>query len=107
VPHGRPWIALIKRPINDPVEKHGSGSRKYHADDHEQKNSRRRQPVRRHDERCKSKGKRKNRMRKTNEPKKSANGSGTKLAHHVWAKLLILRITDCAPEIGRIFPHEF
>ena len=81
MPRSRARIALIKRPVNDPIEKHGGGAREYHADDHQQKNSRRRPAVRRHDQRSKSKGERENRMRKTNQPKKSANGSGPKWSH--------------------------
>jgi len=34
MPRSRARIALIKRPINDPIEKHGGGAREYHADDH-------------------------------------------------------------------------
>ena len=73
VSRGRARIALIKRPVNDPVEKHGCRAREYHADDHQQKNSQRWPAVRGHDQRSKSKGERENRMRKTNQPKKSAN----------------------------------
>ena len=73
VSRGRTRVALIKRPVNDPVEKHGCRAREHHADDHQQKNSRRGPAVRSYDQRSKSKREREDRMRKTNQPKKSAN----------------------------------
>src|SRR5438874_11371904 len=81
VSRGRARVALIKRPVNEPVEKHGRRAREHHADNHQQKNSQRWPAVRRHDQRSKSKGERENRVRKTNQPKKSANWSGPKSSH--------------------------
>src|SRR6476620_9274179 len=95
----RSRIALIKRPVNDPVEKHGCRAREYHADDHQQKNSRRRPAVRRHDQRGKSKGERENRMRKTNQPKKSSNRSVSNLSHECNRKLLVPGSTGCQPVV--------
>src|SRR6266446_3268510 len=77
MPRGRARIALIKRPINEPIEKHRRRARKHHANNHQEQNSPRGPPVRRHDERAESKGQRKNRVRKTNQPQKSRHRSAT------------------------------
>jgi hypothetical protein len=45
-------------------------------------------------------------MRKTNEPKKSANGAAAKVVHIIRTELLVLWITDCEPEVAGIFSHE-
>ena len=108
MPRSRARIALIQRPVNDSIEKHGGGAREYHADDHQQKNSRRRPAVRRHDQRGKSKGERENRMRKTNQPKKSSNPSVSNLSHECNRKLLVPGSTGCQPVVagslaGKIF----
>ncbi|HWN23487.1 MAG TPA: hypothetical protein VNN16_00130, partial [Candidatus Sulfotelmatobacter sp.] len=34
VARGRTRVALIKRPVDEPVEKHGCRAREYHAGDH-------------------------------------------------------------------------
>src|SRR5512132_4040014 len=94
---GSARVALIQRPVNKPVEKHGCRACEYHTDDHQQKNPRRWPAVRRHDQRSKSKGERENRMRKTNQPQKSANWSVSKLSHNSRRELLVVRNTDCEP----------
>src|SRR6266567_4483199 len=77
MPRGGARIALIKRPINEPVEKHRRGARKHHANNHQEQNSPRGPPVRRDDQCPESKGQRKNCVRKANQPQKSRHGSAT------------------------------
>ena len=82
-------VALIKRPINDSIEKHGSRARGYHANDHQRKNSQGWPAVRRHYERCERERKCENRMRETNQPKKSANPASPEWLH-VFAAVCII-----------------
>src|SRR4030095_4847317 len=48
VSRGSARVALIRRPVTEPVEKHGCGTREDHTDDHKQQNSQRWPPVCRH-----------------------------------------------------------
>src|SRR5437879_1757443 len=77
MPRNSTRVSLIKRPINEPVEKHRRRARKHHTDDDEEQNSRRWPPVRRHYQCPERKRQRKNRVRKANQPQKSRHGSAT------------------------------
>src|SRR5205085_7841904 len=63
-------IALIERPINEPIEKHRCRAGKYHTNNHQEQNSPRGPAVCCHNQRSKRKWQRKDRMRKTNQPQK-------------------------------------
>src|SRR5437867_4884270 len=78
-------VALIERPINQPVEKHRRSARKHHANNHQEQNSPRGPPVRSHDQCPESKGQCKNRVRKTDQPKKPSDLSAPN-ASHSWQK---------------------
>jgi len=64
-------IALIKRPIDESIEEHRRGARTDHANEHQKQCSSRRQAVRGHNKRAKSKWQRKNRVRETNQSQKT------------------------------------
>src|SRR5947208_3210413 len=64
-------IALIERPINEPIEKHRCRAGKYHTNNHQEQNSPRGPAVCCHNQRAKRKRQRKDRVRKTNQPQKS------------------------------------
>jgi hypothetical protein len=68
VTRSRARIALIKRPINQSIEKHCCRACENHARDDQQKRAQRRKTIRGHDERAESKRERKNCVRKTNQP---------------------------------------
>lgn len=71
MPRSRPGIALIQRPVNQPVEKHGCSPREDHADDNQREGSHRRPTVRSHNQRAERKRQSENRVRKTNQSQES------------------------------------
>jgi hypothetical protein len=75
VTRSRARIALIKRPINQSIEKHRRGAREYHAHNNEQKRAQGREAIRGHDQRAESKWKCKNCVGKTNQAEKSRHRS--------------------------------
>src|SRR5436309_7093238 len=75
-------IALIERPINEPIEKHRCRAGKYHTNNHQEQNSPRGPAVCCHNQRAKRKRQRKDRVRKTNQPQKTTDRSAFDLAHN-------------------------
>lgn len=69
------WIALIKRPVNQSIEEHGGRARADHAYEHEEQKAGRWSSVGCNDERTERERECKNRMRKTNEAEKAADGT--------------------------------
>src|SRR5438874_5167789 len=74
-------IALIERPINEPIEKHRCRAGKYHTNNHQEQNSPRGPAVCCHNQRAKRKRQRKDRVRKTNQLQKTTDRSAFDLAH--------------------------
>ena len=68
---GSARIALIERPIDESIEKHGGSARRNHANENERECSERRQTVRCHDERSERKRQGKNCVRETDQLKKA------------------------------------
>src|SRR6266550_3748766 len=64
-------VSLIERPVDQPIEKHRCGTREYHTKNNQAHDSQRRPAICRDHQRAQSKWKRKNRVRKTDQPQKS------------------------------------
>ncbi|MEY2542194.1 MAG: hypothetical protein QOI22_1796 [Verrucomicrobiota bacterium] len=73
MPRSGAWIPLIKRPVNQSVEKHGGRARQNHADKDQKQKAARWSAVCRYDERAERERECKDRMRKANEPEKAAD----------------------------------
>ena len=75
MPRSGAGIALIKRPVDQPVEEHRGGARADHADENQKEKAMRWSAVCRYDESAERERECKDRMRKANEPEKTADGT--------------------------------
>src|SRR4029077_10029954 len=87
MPRSRARIALIKRPINQAVEKHCGGARAHHADKDEQQDSERRPAIRGDNQCAECERQREDGVRKPDEPKKSPDRSA-RHAHRLSLSIL-------------------